>query len=449
MIKKAIISTDRLLRDLAYLVGLPGSSGDNDALAETAHGVAGLMRRYDLQTEIITTPGAPIIIGRRAGRHPFTLLLYHHYDVPPTGPWRAWHHEPFQMAERESTVYGRGVATGKGPLVAHLAALAALLESEGELPCNVTIVVDGEGLIGSPHLGPVVAEHQALLRADGCLATGGERDPQGRPFCYSGVKGFLQLRLSANGANQALPPGMAASVPNPLWRLLWALGHIKSDQEEVLISDFYNDMEVPNRVESQAIRSVALNEVGRLSAWGLAQFLFAMGGSTLARTETTMPTCNITALTVEPSSEIAAIPITASARLDFQLVPRQHPQVITDLLRQHLLDKQFDDIVVEQLPGGYPGMHTPFDHPFITMVCEMGQHVYQAPLLVLPRGPFAQPLFFFAEAFDMPVATLGCARPDSAINAANEHIPVTDLVHHGQLLIDLLKACTQNLALLG
>jgi hypothetical protein len=62
----------------------------------------------------------------------------------------------------------------------------------------------------------------------------------------------------------------------------------------------------------------------------------------------------------------------------------------------------------------------------------------------LPQGPFAQPLFFFAEAFGIPVATLGCARPDSATSAPNEHILLPDLIRHGQLLIDLLYACADQ-----
>ena len=444
MIRPAIISTDRLLGDLGRLISLPGSPGQTDELAKVAEGVAELMRGHELQVETLATPGAPVVVGRRTGRHPFTLLLYHHYDVPLTGPWRAWHHEPFQMAEREGALYGRGVAGGKGPLVAHLNAIASLLDAEGELPCGVVVVAEGEGLIGSPNLGAVVAEFHTLLKADGCLSTGGDRDIHGRPFCYSGVKGLLQVRLGAVGANQALPPGMAASVVNPLWRLLWALGQIKSDQEEVLIEDFYDDMVLPDRAESQALRNVALDEAGRLAAWGLQQFLFAMGGATLARTEATLPTCNVTGLTVEPAGDIVAIPVSAAARVDFQLVPRQRPRTIVELLRKHLEAKQMADITVERLPGGYPAVHTAFEHPFVRQVSDTGRSAYGAPLTLLPRGPFAQPLFFFAEALGIPVAAVGCARPDSAVNAPNERIPLPDLVRHGQLLIDLLETCEHN-----
>jgi len=444
VINQAVISTEQLLGTLDQLIGLPGSHGQNDELAVVAERVAETMRGYGLQTEIIATPGAPVVIGRRAGRQPFTLLLYHHYDVPSAGPWRAWYHNPFQLAEREATLYGRGVAGCKGALAAHLGAISALIEAEGELPCGVVVVAEGEGLIGSPHLGAVVSDHHALMKADACLATGGERDKEGRPLCYSGVKGLLQVRLSAKGANQALPPGMAASVPNPLWRLLWALGHVKSDLEEVLITGFYDDVEGPSRTENQALRNVSLDEDGRKAAWGLEQFLFGMDGATLVRTEATMPTCNVAALTIAPAGDFSGIPVAATARVDFQLVPRQRPQAIVELLRAHLLSKELSDITVERLPGGYPAVHTIFEHPFIQQASEIGRHVYNTPLALLPHGPFAQPLFFFAEAFGIPVVALGCARHDSATNAPNEHIPLPDLVRHGQLLIELLEAGANN-----
>ncbi|HEX5691916.1 MAG TPA: M20/M25/M40 family metallo-hydrolase, partial [Roseiflexaceae bacterium] len=343
--------------------------------------------------------------------------------------------------EREAMLYGRGVADGKGPLAAHLSALSALIEAEGDLPCGVVVVAEGEGLSGSPHLGMLLNEQAHLFRADACLSTGGERDKNGRPICYNGVKGLLQVRLHVGGATQALPTGLAASVPNPLWRLLWALGQVKSDQEEVLINGFYDEVEGPSRSENQALRTVMLDEAGRKAAWGLPQFLFGLDGVTLVRTEATMPTCNVATLHTEPSGEFSGIPIAASARLDFQLVPHQLPETIADLLLAHLASKQLDDISVERLPGGYAAAHTPFEDPFVQLVSSVGQYVYSAPLALLPQGPFAQPLALFSEAFDIPIAALGCARFDSAINAPNEHIQLPDLVRHGQLLIELLGAC--------
>ncbi len=444
MTEPAFISTDRLICDLDQLIGVAGGPGQRDELTAVATRVAAMMRGRGLKVELCVTPGAPVVIGRRAGRQPYTVLLYHHYDTPHPGPWRAWLHEPYQMAERDSVLYGRGVAAGKGPLVAHLNAIAALLEAEGELPCGVVVVAEGEHLTGSPNLGPVVAERRALLKANACLSSGGERDASGQPFCYGGAKGLVQVRLRVNGSSTPLPAGLAASVPNPLWRLVWALGQIKSDQEEVLIGGFYDAIEGPTREENRALRAAAVDEAGRTYAWGVAQFLFDMTGAPLVRSEVTLPTCNISALAVEPAHDLPVIPTGATARLDFQLVPRQRPQQVVELLNAHLVARGLTDIVTERLPGGYPPAQSATDDAFVQLVSEVGRHIHDAPLRVLPRGPFAQPLFYFVEAFGMPVASVAVARPSSAPYGANECIPLPDLVRHGQHLIEVLYACARQ-----
>ncbi|HET9221959.1 MAG TPA: peptidase M20, partial [Roseiflexaceae bacterium] len=79
MINQAVISTDQLLSVLDQLVGAPGNSGQAEELVAAAERVATLMRGHGLLVETIVTSGAPVVIGRRAGRQPFTLLLYHHY----------------------------------------------------------------------------------------------------------------------------------------------------------------------------------------------------------------------------------------------------------------------------------------------------------------------------------------------------------------------------------
>ncbi|MEN9937254.1 MAG: hypothetical protein RLZZ387_3833 [Chloroflexota bacterium] len=444
MTEPAFISTARLVYDLEELVGLPGSPGQADQLTSVGGRVAAMMRARGLKVDTIATPGAPIVIGRRAGRHPFTLLLYHHYDVAPPGPWRAWHHEPHRMAEREGTLYGRGVAEGKGPLAAHLSAIGALIEAEGDLPCGVVVVAEGERLSGSPHLPGVVAAQRALLTANACLATAGDRDARGLPFCYSGVKGLLQIKLRAAGANHALSSGLAAIVPNALWRLVWALSQIKSDQEEILIGGFYDTIEGPARAENQALRAVVTDEAARTEAWGIDQFLFGMSKAALVQAEATLPTCNVSAVAAEPSGNPSAIPHTASARLDFQLVPHQDPAEVAALLDAHLQAKGLADVLAERLPGAYPAASTSFDHPFVQLVSDVGRHVFGAPLTLLPRGPFSLPLGCFTDLLGMPVASVGCTRPGSHVNGPNEHIRLPDLVRHGQLLIELIYAGAQR-----
>jgi len=433
-----LLLAERLIPALRTLCAQPTVVGQPDDLAHGAELIAALLHGLGMQVRVAhPPPGPPVVIGRRAGRSPFTLLLYHRFDTPPTGPWLAWSHEPYQLAERDGALYARGVSEGKGPLVAHLQALQALLAAEGELPCGVVIVADGGGLAGSPSLPAVIAAHHELLRADAILGSAGDRDIHGTPLCYSGTKGLLQVRLSVKGPTHPLPAGTAPAVPNALWRLTWALASLKGDDEDIRIPGFYDTVDGPTREENDLLREVRLDERGRLAAWGADAYLFGMSGTGLVRAEVTLPTCNLSAIHCEPPGELAQLPASASAVVDFQLVPRQEPAELARLLRAHLDERGFTDLLLEPLPGGYPPARTPPGAPFIRQILGAGAALGSV-LPLVPAGPFALPLQLFAAALGAPVASVGIARATSSPHGPDEHLPLDDLAHHGQLLIELL-----------
>ncbi|MCS6889101.1 MAG: M20/M25/M40 family metallo-hydrolase [Chloroflexus sp.] len=431
-------STEQLVHVLRHLCRRPSTTGQADELRAAAEHTALFVRLLGMQVRIVATSAAPVIIAHRSGRRRQTLLLYHHYDAPPTGPWRHWSHEPFDIAERDGQVFGRGVAGGKGALAAHLAALQAIVQREGELPCGITLVIEGAAIIGSPGLAEALQAHADLLQCDAVLASLGDRDAQGTPICASGSKGWLRLRLTAHGPAYPLPAGFATSVANPLWRLIWALAALKGDDEDVRIEGFYDAVEGPSRTDNAAIRQLQLATAARRQAWQIEQFLFGIDGAALSRTEVTLPTCNVSALTVEPSGDTPAIPALASALLDIQLVPGQQPAAIYDLVQRHLNDKGFADVALERLPGGYPPWITATDHPVVSRVATIGATVFERPLPVVPAGPYVAPLSLLTGGQPIPTLSIGFTPATSAIFAPNEHIALADLSRHSQLLIELL-----------
>ncbi|MBX0329805.1 M20/M25/M40 family metallo-hydrolase [Oscillochloris sp. ZM17-4] len=432
--------TEKLAQCLGALCAQPTGTGQLDDLRAGAEVLAAQLRGIGMHVRAVPTAGAPVVVAQLAGRSSRTLLLYHHYDTSPPGPWREWSHEPFQLAERAGALYARGVVAGKGPLAAHIQALHAIQLAEGGLPCGVVIIAEGHGMSGSQHLAEALMEHPDLIRADACLASQGERDGQGAPLCYSGAKGFLQVRLHARGGSYPLPSGMASILRNPLWRIAWALGCIKGDDEDIRIAGFYDSVEGPTRAENAQLRQITIDEAGRLKAWQSSEFLFGMGGAALVRAESTLPTCNLSAITCDPSGDVALIPASATAILDFQLVPNQQPEEILGMLKSHLAESGFSDVALERMPGGYPPAHTPPDTPFVQLVSDAGAAVYGAPLSTVPAGPLTLPLAILAAHLGVPYATVGLNRSDSAVHGPDERVLVDDLARHGLLLGELLAA---------
>ncbi len=95
----------------------------------------------------IDTAGWPLVYGRRddVPGGP-TVLLYGHYDVQPPDPLELWESLPFEPEIRNGRIYARGAGDNKGQHFANLLAIEAVLATEGRLPCNVVVLLEGEVL---------------------------------------------------------------------------------------------------------------------------------------------------------------------------------------------------------------------------------------------------------------------------------------------------------------
>ena len=112
--------------------------------------------------------------------------------------------------------------------MARLLAVKALREIHGELPINIKFFIEGEEEIGSPNLESILRSNREMLKADGCVWEGGSKYVDGRPILYFGAKGLCYLELEAGGLESDLHSSMGGIIPNPVWRLVWALNSMKS-----------------------------------------------------------------------------------------------------------------------------------------------------------------------------------------------------------------------------
>ncbi len=90
--------------------------------------------------------------GGNGGREPRTLVLNGHVDVVPPGDPGRWETPPFEMVARGGRVYGRGVLDMKGPLVAGLAGVKAVMDSGVRLRGSVlfqSVIGEEDGGLGT------------------------------------------------------------------------------------------------------------------------------------------------------------------------------------------------------------------------------------------------------------------------------------------------------------
>ena len=434
---------DNSITELSRLVTQPSVSAQNWGLTECADLVAGILHTRGFDVQIMTTDGAPVVFGERSGRSDRTMLIYNHYDVQPPEPLDLWDSPPFEPSLRDGKLYGRGVADDKGPIVSRLLAIDALLEQDGELPCNIKFIIEGEEETSSVHLHDFVEQNQEILAADACIWEFGGVDHRETPMQYLGLRGICYVELSVETAKVDTHSGTGGSIfPNAAWRLVWALRSLKGSDGRIRIPGFYDLVKQPSPRDRQYM--AALPEVADefKERFGVKYFLKGLtGGVDLRIAEVFEPTCTICGLTSGyqgPGSK-TVLPARASAKVDFRLVPDQHPLEILDQLRIFLDNQGFDDIQIEYL-GGEPPARTDPDDPFVKLVVETAEPVYGRPMQIVPMVGGSGPSYPFVHLLKLPVVTAGPGYPGSLAHAPNENLRLDLYLKHAEHMVRILKA---------
>lgn len=433
---------DRSIAELSKLVAQPSISAQNIGLKECAQLVAGMLKARGFKSIIMDTEGAPVVFAERKGKSGKTLLFYNHYDVQPPEPLELWESPPFAPAIREGKLYGRGVSDDKGHIVARLHAIDALLDVEGELPCNIKFIIEGEEETSSVHLHDFIKQNIPLLKADACIWEFGGVDHRDMPMQYLGLRGICYVELSVRTADIDVHSGVGGSIfPNAAWRLVWALNSLKGADERIRIPGFYEDVVQPSARDRELMD--ALPDVAQVykDQYGVKEFIKGLtGGADLKMEEVFTPTCTICGITTGyqgPGSKTVQ-PAFASAKVDFRLVPDQKPDTVLKQLRAHLDAEGFPDVQINFL-GGEPAARTDPDDPFVKIVVDTAEEVFEMPMQLVPMVGGSGPSHPFVHDLGLPVATAGLGYPDTRAHAPNENIRLDLYLKHARHMARVIK----------
>jgi acetylornithine deacetylase/succinyl-diaminopimelate desuccinylase-like protein len=426
------------VEELSAYVAQPSVAATGEGIERCAGLVQALLRRRGFDADVRSTGGHPVVTGRggnaQSGRR---LLFYNHYDVQPVDPVDDWSTPPFSPTIRDGLLFGRGAKDDKGELIARLLGLDALRELSGELPCEVAFLVEGEEEIGSPNLAAFVADGHLPCHA--VIGEGASTDVEGHPLLNLGHRGTLYVELSLQGLASDAHSLYANVLPSPAWRLTWALGSLKRDDETVLIPGFYDSVRSPTPIEREFAAAIVDDREAVRRHFGAERLIDSATDAGLLFFE---PTCNIDGLTAgyQGPGLKTIVPSRASAKVDFRLVPDQEPRDILTKLRTHLDRLGFEDIELSVLEADPPGQ-TAADSPLVEVWRETAERVYNRSPRVLPLSGGTGPNFLWTSR-GIPVVSVGVGyHGDSGnrIHAPDEHVRLKDVASgalHTALLVD-------------
>jgi len=308
--------------DLERLVRIPSVSADPDATQHvwaSAGTTAGLLREAGLPEVDVVTAGdsRPAVLGRRPGPPGApVVLLYAHHDVQPPGEAADWDSDPFEPAERDGRLYGRGTADDKAGVAVHLAALRAYGD---QLPVGVTVLVEGEEEVGSPALPGFLRAFRDALRADVVVFADAGNWAADVPALTTSLRGGTAVVVEVRTLQHGVHSGMyGGPVPDALTALCRMLASLHDERGDVAVpglvhgeADPLDLTEAHFRAEAGVLDGVRLTGTGGLTARLWAGPAIAVTGidapSVAAASNTLVPVARAkVSMRVAPGDDAAA-----------------------------------------------------------------------------------------------------------------------------------------------
>jgi acetylornithine deacetylase/succinyl-diaminopimelate desuccinylase-like protein len=265
-----------LTNDLAELVKIQSISTDGEhqkEIAQTAALTCEQMRRAGLQNvEILKTGDSnPYAYGEWLGApgKP-TVFLYAHHDVQPINFAEQWQSDPWTLTARDGRLFGRGSADDKGAITGQLGAIAAFLKSNGSLPVNVKMLVEGEEEVGSKNLNGFFQQYKDKIHADVIVVCDTENIDTGLPSITYSLRGIVGVLVEVQSAKLPVHSGMAGGALADaaialnviLSRLYWKNGKLP-------IPNFYDKVRPMTSKERRTVKKLPGDEAKWRADFGI------------------------------------------------------------------------------------------------------------------------------------------------------------------------------------
>ena len=410
------------LRELARQ---PSVSAQNLGLEETARLVKWMLEETGFHVELVPlSKGPPVVYAtlpskKKSSR---TIVLYNHYDVQPPEPIELWKYPPFSATIEDGKIYARGVTDNKANIVSRMMIAKAFLETQGDVPCNIKWVIEGEEEIGSVHFPEFVSKYRDKLNGQAGIWEFGGLEPNDVPAVTLGLKGMLYVEYKVQTAQKDAHSARAAIIPNPAWRLVKLLDTIVNGDGKILVEGWYDDIRELDTKELDAIRRMPLDEDDIKKELGVKHFLAGLSGFELKKAYLGNPTANIAGVWsgyTGPGHK-TVLPSIAQAKMDFRLVPDQDPNKMAKKLRDHINEHGFTDVELT-LQAENPAARTPIDSEIARIGAETARETFNREPAVLINSAGSGPMHYWTNALKIPTIAIGVNHAHGNPHAPNEN----------------------------
>lgn len=382
-----------------------------------------------IEASVRDTNGHPMVVGhRKTGKPGPTVLFYGHYDVQPVDPLELWDADPFEprivtRGDGTKIIVARGSADDKGQLMTFVEAARAYIAEAGDLPVDVSVLLEGEEESGSPSLHPFLSANKDELTCDLALVCDTGMWDADTPAITVMLRGLLGEEIIVRAADRDLHSGMYGGAGrNPNHVVADILAGLHDETGRITVEGFYNGViEMPENVTQ------LWNELGfdTKAFLGGVNLEFPAGEQDRSALEQiwTRPTAEVNGMIggYTGAGFKTVIPAEASAKISFRLVGDQDPHKIREAFRSYVKSKIPADCTVEfKEHGASPALRLDFDSPALAKGQKALSDEWGKTAALIGCGGSIPIVGDFKTMLGMDSMLIGFGLDDDAVHSPNE-----------------------------
>ena len=370
---------------------------------------------------------APFVIAKFISPNPDakTIIFYNHYDTVPADGDQPWTSDPFTLSVHYGTMYGRGVDDDKGHITARLTAIRKYIRENGDLPVNITFIIEGAEESASTDLDKYLAKHKKHLRgADLLVWEQGTRNQQGELEISGGNKGIVTFDMVVKSADVDIHSSYGGVVESASWYLLNGLSSLRDKDGRILVDGLYDLIEEPNERELALIDRYANKTADDVTEiYNLQLPILKEERSQFLKRFYFEPAMNIEGLGTgyQGQGVKTILPAEARAKMEVRLVPGLEKIELVFTL-------------------GEMSYRSDMSAPSILNVIDLAKRFYPEGVCVLPTTAGTGPMHTVFEALQVPMAAFGIGNANSRDHGGDENVKIADYYTHIELIKELITS---------